>query len=127
MVLSQDSSSSHPYTYGRVIGLFHVDIAYTGPGLIAHHMQRLDVVWVRWFQVEPNSSQYFIKKRLPQVKFIHYSDPSAFGFLDPELIIRGVHIIPSFAQGQTNKLLPASLVRFPTESDKDYEWYYVNM
>ena len=30
ILLSGDSGGSHPYSYARVIGVFHADIAYTG-------------------------------------------------------------------------------------------------
>ena len=52
----------------------------------------------------------------------------AFGFLDPQEVIRGVHLIPTFYHGQTTTLLPPSITaRVPSEKDEDWYYYYVNM
>jgi hypothetical protein len=66
-------------------------------------------------------------KRLHRVGFINSEDPAAFAFLDPAHIIRAVHLIPSFAFGRTEDLLPPSIARLPSEKDKDWMYYYVAM
>ncbi|KAJ8580241.1 hypothetical protein M405DRAFT_753507, partial [Rhizopogon salebrosus TDB-379] len=50
-----------------------------------------------------------------------------FGFLDPCYIIRGVRLIPGFAYGRTDKLLPFSIARRLQENNADWEFLYVNM
>jgi len=40
------------------------------------------------------------------VGFVEDSDELAFGFLDPAHVIRGCHLIPRFAMGRTNNLMP---------------------
>jgi hypothetical protein len=56
------------------------------------------------------------------------SDTSAFGFLDPQAVIHGVHLIPVFAYGQTRELLPASsLGCVLSEDNKDWQQIYVSM
>ena len=49
------------------------------------------------------------------------------GFLDPEQVIRGVHLIPTFARGHTSERLGPSITCQPTENDEDWEGYYINM
>ncbi|KAG2739152.1 hypothetical protein P692DRAFT_201873415 [Suillus brevipes Sb2] len=51
----------------------------------------------------------------------------AFGFLDPDSIIRRVHIIPAFAYSRTDTLLGPSFVRKEEENDTDWRYYYLNM
>ncbi|KAL5534936.1 hypothetical protein ACEPAF_3026 [Sanghuangporus sanghuang] len=67
------------------------------------------------------------EKRLPQIRFLHYSEPDAFGFIDPDLIIRAVHLMPRFAKGYTTSYLPPSLVRLSSFKDQDFRFYYVNI
>jgi hypothetical protein len=53
----------------------------------------------------------------------------AFGFLDPSIIIRGVHLIPGFAYNRTLKFLPLrnSVARMPLNEDEDWRFYYIGM
>ena len=54
-------------------------------------------------------------------------DRGAFGFLDPSLVIRSAHIIPSYGYGKTQKLMGPSLMRRASEGDEDWILYTVNM
>ncbi|KAL1658268.1 hypothetical protein EV122DRAFT_284580 [Schizophyllum commune] len=69
-----------------------------------------------------------VNARLPKVGFIPDSMPDAFGFLDPALVIRGSHPIPSFADGRTTELLRGGpfACRFAGEED-DWTNYYVGI
>ena len=53
----------------------------------------------------------------------------AFGFIDPDLVVRGIHIIPAFAFGYTEELLGPSQARCQKDNMKDADWkyHYVNM
>lgn len=130
MVLSSDEAD-HPFEYARIIGLFHIDVAFTGPSSSSRAYKRLNIAWVRWFQFDSSYPCGFSAQRLPRIHFLDHSDSEAFGFLDPEQMIRGAHLIPAFSQGKTEDYLPPSLVRCPTDestdSNKDYRYYYVNM
>jgi hypothetical protein len=66
--------------------------------------------------------------RLPKIGFIPDTDDSAFGFLDPSLVVRGCHLIPAFADGRTSTLLASThtAARSPNEID-DWVAFYVNM
>ncbi|KIM53916.1 hypothetical protein SCLCIDRAFT_57625, partial [Scleroderma citrinum Foug A] len=52
----------------------------------------------------------------------------AFGFLDPSLVLHACHLIPAFAKGRTDSLLPCSpsVVRENGDLD-DWTAYYVNI
>jgi len=55
----------------------------------------------------------------------------AFGFVDPDNIIRGVHLIPAFAFGSTDELLGPSKARRKLDGAPngyhDWNYYFVNM
>ena len=91
-------------------------------------MQSMEVLWVRWYGMVPDHRNGSASARLPKVSFVSDSDPAAFGFLDPSLIIRASHLIPAFYDGRTTSLLKAgpSLGRAPDEVD-DWDAYYINM
>jgi hypothetical protein len=57
----------------------------------------MEFLFVRWFTTDlgkPNQGGWE-SKQLYQVRFVD-GDDGAFGFLDPQEIIRGVHLIPAF-------------------------------
>ena len=42
--------SPHPYLYGQVLGIFHINATYTGPNVTGYYSHRVDFLWVRWYQ-----------------------------------------------------------------------------
>ncbi|PSR76359.1 hypothetical protein PHLCEN_2v8499 [Hermanssonia centrifuga] len=131
MVLSPEEDQTHPYWFGRVLGIYHAFVMYTGLGSESTSLEykRTDFLWVRWFGPCPGESVGFRKRRLPQIGFIPYEkrDAGPFGFLDPALVVRAVHLIPAFHHGKTDTLLPDSIVRQPSEGNEDWAYYYVNI
>ncbi|KAI0760923.1 hypothetical protein BD413DRAFT_666261 [Trametes elegans] len=108
-----DSTAPHPYWYTRIIHIFHVTVCQARldverPGAFNYtRPQWLNVVFIRWF---------------------------TFGFLDPDVIIRGAHLVPLFHLGHTDRLLPPSVARAGQNVHEDgrnhaldYQNYYVNM
>ena len=66
--------------------------------------------------------------QLPKVGFVPEEDDMAFGFLDPSLVVRGCHLVPSFSEGQTNRLLSAEVTAAQLPGNVlDWLAYYVNM
>ena len=130
MMLSEESSG-HPFVYARAIGFFHLYCAHAPfNSNIAPQFQRMDVAWVPWFALDSNYKYGFTARRLPRISFVGHTDPSAFGLVDPRLILRGANLIPAFVDGTTEDLLaPSSMARQGTAEDKltDYCFYYVNM
>lgn len=93
---SEEAPNSHPYLYARVIGIFHANIIYTGPGMINYTPTRLDFLWVRWYTYVPSVGS---PHRLDQLRFPPMSEQDAFGFVDPADVLRSCHIIPAFHHG----------------------------
>lgn len=124
-----DEVNTHPYWYARIVGIFHVEIVHHGPRSISSNKRRIDFVWVRWFGRDVSLKAGLAAKRLHRVGFLDAGGPAAFGFLDPAIVIRGVHMIPAFAHDQTAELLspPRSVARLPLEEESDWSFYYVNM
>jgi hypothetical protein len=119
----EDDPDAHPYWYARILGIFH-----TRPAATNYSAQNMQFLWVRWFGIEPGHQSGLKVGRLPKIGFIPESDDQAFGFLDPSLVIRGCHLIPTFADGRTTELLRsgATAARPIGESD-DWTAFYVNV
>jgi len=130
MVLSRDDEEGNgkksPFWYGRVLGVFHVHVRQLGLGGLPKSMQdkRMDFLWVRWFGKEPGYRWGFKAQRLERVGYLVANDPGAFGFVDPQDVIRGCHLIPAFEYGQTPEFIGPSMAR--DHPDGDWESYYVS-
>ncbi|KAI6113765.1 hypothetical protein EDD16DRAFT_1124651 [Pisolithus croceorrhizus] len=129
VVLSHESEENpHPYWYARIIAIFHLDIRFNGPEVDDHSVKHMDVLLVRWFARDRNFKSGWAARHLPRISFYPQDDlANAFGFIDPNDIIRAVHLIPAYHFGCTKDLLPPSIARHTSENDEDWEWYYVNM
>jgi hypothetical protein len=95
---------THRFLYARVLGIYHVDAAYVGPGSKSNSTTRYDFLWVRWFErtdFHSSRNTTFNKYNLETLTFPPMSagDHDAFGFVDPNDVLRGCHIIPRFSQG----------------------------
>ena len=129
MVLSHENEDKdpHPYWYARIIGVFHAQVRHMGPRSKSTDVQRMNFLWVRWFGRDLNYKAGWNAKRPYRLGFMHPEDQEPFGFLDPNEVIRGVHLIPAFAYGRTKDILAPSIARQPQEKDEDWVFYYVNM
>lgn len=127
MVLSR-TDEDHPFEYGRIISIFHVDVIIkTEEAGVSPIPVSKEVLWVRWYKRDSSYEAGFKKKRLHRLQFLPCDDTAAFGFLDPDEVIRAVHLIPAFRHGKTSNFLPeASLGRAPGEL-YDWKYFYVNM
>jgi hypothetical protein len=128
---SETGPQAEPYWYARVIGIFHCFVSSSHPEVKEQSLRRMNVLWVRWFGKEPGGYRHgFRNARLPKIGFVPSTDKSAFGFLDPEYTVRGVHLVPAFPEGRTSDLLPVtkSVARvFNPEEEDDWVNFYVNM
>ncbi|KAG5634841.1 hypothetical protein H0H81_000543 [Sphagnurus paluster] len=124
----ETESGAHPYWYARVIGIFHATVLCLHLQVVNHTPQHIELLWVRWFGIEPGYRSGIRQARLPKVGFVESSDDFAFGFLDPAQVIRGRHMIPAFDNGRTSDLLPldATAARVKGEND-DWTNYYVRI
>ncbi|KAF7317385.1 hypothetical protein HMN09_00474800 [Mycena chlorophos] len=120
-----------PYWYAQLLGVYKVVVCILD--LASGEMgaeKRMDVLFVRWMGQEPGYHASIARARLPKVGFVPDEDENAFGFLDPDLVIRAAHLVPEFAGGKTNYLLDciddSSIARMAGD-DADYQAFYVNI
>lgn len=116
---SEEPSTKHPFLYAQVIGIYHVNVIYTGPGMVNYSPTRFDFLWVRWYEHIPQGSN-----RLDQLTFPAMSSEGAFGFVDPTDVLRSCHIIPSFHQGTFREEGEAGISGCARDSD-DSKAYYI--
>jgi hypothetical protein len=124
MLKAHDDQPIHPYWYAQIIGIFHVNVSYDGVDAV-----KMDVLWIRWLGLDPEHASGWKSRRLPRVGFIPDEGSSpAFGFLDPSVVIRGIHLIQAFHHGRTDQLLGPSVARWNDEDNsEDWQNFYVNM
>ncbi|KAI0264767.1 hypothetical protein BC834DRAFT_970691 [Gloeopeniophorella convolvens] len=132
MVLSPEditnrTNPKHPYWYARVLGIFHAVVQHRQADGTVSPPRAIDFLWVRWFGINNDCPGGWSRKRLHRLSFIPGDEPGAFGFLDPEQVIRAVHLIPVFALGRTSERLRELLVRRPEDKGEDWECYGLNM
>ncbi|KAF9470026.1 hypothetical protein BDN70DRAFT_765144, partial [Pholiota conissans] len=106
MVASPETDpDAHPFWYAAVIGVFHANVQHIGNASRDYRFQHMEFLWVRWLGVEPGHSSGRDTATLPKIGFVPDTDEYAFGFLDPSLVLRGCHLLPSFVDGRTKELL----------------------
>jgi hypothetical protein len=118
----------HPYWYAQVLGIYHAHVSTTHPAAPKHSAQHMEFLWVRWLGIEPGYRSGSKAARLPKVGFVEDSDEDAFGFLDPDLVIRGSHLIPDFNSGRTPNLMSYDGPTVAWSPDEKDDWVnlYVN-
>ena len=48
--------TSHHFLYAQVLGAYHANVIYTGPGMQDYKARRFDFLWVQWYKVvDPGS------------------------------------------------------------------------
>ena len=88
----------------------------------------MEFLWVRWFGQVPGHRFSMKAAWLPKVGFIPKEDDLVFSFLDPSLIVQRCHLVPSFSEGQMNRLLSAEVTAaWLPRNVLDWLAYYVNM
>lgn len=117
--------TTHPYLYAKVLGTYHVNIVYVGPGTVVDYTPtQMEFLWVRWYQIMEGGHGGWAARKLDRVKFMPIGSPDAFGFVDPTNILRSCHMVPVFARGkfhEDGKGLSSS-----TGDSNDWAEYYVN-
>jgi hypothetical protein len=109
MILSHYGDIENPYFFARIRGIFHVNLLFNpcsesqSNSLVRENSivkTRMDFVLVQWYAPSPERRRRkagWSGRRLPRFHLIDSSDPLAYGFLDPDHIIRAVHMLPAFA------------------------------
>ena len=115
--------SPHPFLYAHVLGIFHVNIIYTGLGSRDYFPRCLEILWVQWFEVMdvPVGWEH---TALDSLRFIPMSQDDTYGFVDPASVLRGCHLIPAFASGRMHP--DGTSVSQNARDGTDWKHYYVN-
>ena len=82
-----DSSTTHHFLYGHVLGAYHANIIYTGPGMHDFEACWLDFLWVRWYEVVNALSEDLKSPRLGSICFHPMNEENMFGFVDPKDVL----------------------------------------
>ena len=128
MLLANDaatdrSANPHHFLYARVLGVYHANVIYTGPGMRDYEARRLDFLWVRWYEVVDPMSSGWHSSKLDSVRFLPMNEDDAFGFVDPTDVLRGCHVMPNFTKGKRHAD-SVGVSRCANDSE-DYNCYYV--
>jgi hypothetical protein len=112
------------FRYAQVLGIYHVNVIYVGPGKLDYEPRRFEFLWVRWYQRDLGFLSGWQAQALDRLEFPPISHDSSFGFLSPEEVLRASHIIPAFSLKQ---LHPVGH-RFSKVARNSTEWasYYVD-
>lgn len=122
-----ENASDHPFLYGRVIGIYHANVVYVGPGMKMYDLMRFDFLHIRWFQLEEfhnGRTPGYNSPSLNCLSFPLMAHEDSFSFLDPKLVLRSCHLIPAFSGGKKH----SDGIGFSSMSkdSKDWKYYYVN-
>lgn len=110
----------HPFLYARVIGVYHANVVYTGPGNTDYNPVRYGFLWVRWYK---DANEHHSPLRLHQLMFPPMAQEGSFGFVDPADVLRCCHIIPAFSRGNYEDL-GGGVSKYARDSE-DWRAYYV--
>ena len=115
LVHSPSSTRSCPWAYAIVLGIYHTVIVL--PDLTE---RSIEFLWVRWLEDDPTWVSGPATRTLERVRF---ASESPVGFVDPQTVIRGCHLIPAFAHGRVVNNWTDSVACFP---GGDWSYFYVN-
>ncbi|KAG0694659.1 hypothetical protein DFH29DRAFT_1006136 [Suillus ampliporus] len=120
--MTDSDNENHPYLYARVLGIYHVNVTYVGPGMIDYQSYRINFLWVRWYQYVDECPRQCTP--LDRVCFPPMAESDTFGFVDPDDVLRSCHIIPHFAQGLWHS--DGRGVSHCAQDKLDWRFYYIN-
>jgi hypothetical protein len=126
MLLSaSEDLNNHQYAYARVLGIYHVNIIYTGPNSSNYSAKRMEFLWVRWFAVVDDEpvERSWDRQQLDSLQLLPVQHKDAFGFVDPANVLRGVHVIPRFAMGRQHAV--GKGISQCARDSQDWHQYYV--
>jgi hypothetical protein len=120
-----------PFWFCRALKICHVMAKLRGDD----SWTRINFIWARLFEIDNDTDKgSWSDKRLPGVSFIPATQDNAFGFIDPDSVIRSVHLIPNFSCGMTEYYLRGHTIARQSIKDndqnsewEDWEQFYLNM
>jgi hypothetical protein len=118
-----DSALADKFRYARVLGVYHANIVYVGPGMLDYQPHRVEFLWVRWYEdVEMRSG--WDARKLDQLQFPSAMDGDSYGFIDPDDVLRCCHIVPVFAKGRLHA--DGKGLSRCAKDGSDWVRYYIN-
>lgn len=124
VMMLNSPDADHPYLYARVLSIFHVN-AYcvNAPEEEPHLVQ---VLWIRWLDYDASAPGGFVVRRPHRLKFAHVSN-EPFAFIDPDKIVRGVHLIPVFHHQRADNGLAGYTIARSDRRQDDWKYLYIGM
>jgi hypothetical protein len=117
----EESQVASPrFCYARIVGIYHANVQYIGPGLKNYNATRLDFLHIRWFELVPPCARQD-RAPLDMLRFVPSNTTDAFDFVDPAEVLRGCHLIPAFAKGRLDS---DDTVSAPLSCG--WKYYYIN-
>ncbi|KIK32032.1 hypothetical protein CY34DRAFT_65440, partial [Suillus luteus UH-Slu-Lm8-n1] len=43
-------SKGHRFTYGKVLGIYHVNVIMIGVGMVDYTLHRMEFLWIHWYE-----------------------------------------------------------------------------
>ncbi|KAF8223971.1 hypothetical protein L208DRAFT_1314114, partial [Tricholoma matsutake] len=127
MLLNSMGEQCHPYLYACILGIYHANIIYVGPGMVDYSPRRLDFLWVRWYQhwevADGSDIMGWKAHHLDQLSFPPMASEDAFGFVDPSDVLQSCHVIPQFAKGKRHS--DGVALSKCARDGEDWKEYYV--
>jgi hypothetical protein len=118
------SDQDHPFRYARILGVYHVNVVYVGPGMLDYQPHRMEFLWVRWYRNVGVKLTGWNNRKLDRIRFPSMTEDDAFGFIDPSDVLRSCHIIPAFARGKLH--IDGKGLSHCARDSSDWVEYYVN-
>jgi len=120
------------YWHARIVGIYHLVIqTRDGSTTTLSDEIHIDVLFVRWFEIcFTDYESGWRAQRLHKLRFLPDNNLQghAFGFADPNEVIRMVHIIPDFSSVRTKELwVRPSVAAQDAHPDGEYPVYYIAM
>jgi hypothetical protein len=128
MVLASSSEENESmladkFRYARVLGIYHANVVYVGPGMLDYRPRRVEFLWVRWYEnVEMRSG--WDARKLDQLRFPSAINGDSYGFIDPNDVLRSCHIVPVFAKGRLHA--DGKGLSRCAQDGSDWVRYYIN-
>ncbi|KIJ14639.1 hypothetical protein PAXINDRAFT_78720 [Paxillus involutus ATCC 200175] len=120
-----DGSSTHPFCYARVLGIYHANVIYARPGARDYLSRHIEFLCVQWFEPMDGPAGYD-HCALEIAKFVPMAKADAFGFIDPANIPRCCQFIPAYAEGQLHPNGIGISHNSVTCDHQDWKLYYAN-
>lgn len=119
------SDRSHPFLYARLLGIYHANVIYVGPGMLDYQPHRIEFLWVRWYRnVGVEHATGWDSRKLDCVQILPVSTGHAFDFIDPSDVLRNAHIVPAFSKGKCYR--DGKGLSLLAQDSSDWTEYFVN-